>query len=116
LGIPKDRIIVAASGEIQHQNTFNSAISAWRALQNRGIHPQYANLLTLGPHARRSDLVYSKVFAPATKVGVIAWVPPDYGSTPWWRSTRRTQCLFKEIVGCPFEVLLNSGRISNSPG
>jgi DUF218 domain len=116
LDIPKDRIIVAASEDIQHQRTFNSAIAAWRALQNRGISPQYANLLTLGPHARRSYLVYSKVFAPATKVGVIAWVPADYGSIPWWRSTTRTKCLFKEIVGYPFELLLNSGRISNSPG
>jgi hypothetical protein len=114
--IPNDRIIVAASGEIQHPRTFNSARGAWRALQNRGIRPQYANLLTLGPHARRSQLVYSKVFAPATKVGVIAWVPADYGSAPWWRSMRRTGCLLKEIVGYPFELLLNSGRISNSPG
>ena len=116
LGIPEDRVIVATSGETQHQRTFNSAIAAWRALENRGIRPQHANLLTLGPHARRSHLVYSKVFAPATKVGVIAWVPADYGSTPWWRSMRRTKCLFKEIVGYPFELLLNSGRISNSPG
>ena len=115
LDIPKDRIIVAASGEIEHPRTFNSAIAAWRALQKRGIRPQHANLLTLGPHARRSHLVYSKVFAPATKVGVIAWVPADYGSTPWWRSMTRTKCLFKEIVGYPLELLLNSGRISNSP-
>jgi hypothetical protein len=116
LGIPEDRIIVAASGEIQHQRTFNSAVAAWRALQDRGIRPRHANLLTLGPHARRSQLVYSKVFAPATNVGVIAWVPADYGNTPWWRSVRRTKCLFKEIVGYPFELLLNSGRISKSPG
>jgi DUF218 domain len=115
LDVPKDRIIVAASEGVEHQRTFNSAIAAWRALQNRGIRPQYANLLTLGPHARRSQLVYSKVFSPATKVGVIAWVPADYRSTSWWRSVRRTKCLFKEIAGYPFELLLNSGRISNSP-
>jgi hypothetical protein len=116
LGIPKERIIVAAAGKIERNHTFRSSLAAWRALQNNGIHPQYVNLLTLGSHARRSHLVYVKVFAPTTKVGVIAWVPADYGSTPWWRSIRRTKCLLKEIVGYPFELLLNSGRISNSPG
>jgi uncharacterized SAM-binding protein YcdF (DUF218 family) len=116
LGIPKERIIVAATAKIERGRTFGSAVAAWRALQNRGIRPQHVNLLTLGSHARRSHLVYIKVFAPATKVGVIAWVPADYESTPWWRSTRRTKCFLKEIVGYPFELLLNSGRRSNFPG
>lgn len=116
LGIPEDKIIIAKTEGIERQRTFKSAAAAWRALQNKGIHPKDINVLTLGPHARRSRSVYRKVFAPATDIGVIAWVPADYGSTPWWRSTRRTKCFLKEIVGYPFELLLNSGRISNSPG
>jgi len=115
-GIPEDKIVIAKTEGIERERTFKSAAAAWRALQNKGIHPKDINVLTLGPHARRSRLVYGKVFAPATHIGVIAWVPADYGSTPWWRSTRRTKCFLKEIVGYPFELLLNSGRISNSPG
>jgi DUF218 domain len=115
-GIPEDKIVIAKTEEIERERTFKSAAAAWRALQNKGIHPEKINVLTLGPHARRSGLVYAKVFAPTTQVGVIAWVPAEYGSTPWWRSTSRTKCLLKEIVGYPFELLLNSGRISDSPG
>jgi hypothetical protein len=116
LGIPKDRIIVAPTGEIEHERTFKSAVAAWRAFQLRGIQPKEINVFTLGPHARRSRLVYAKVYAPVARVGVIAWAPTYYHTEPWWRSSGRTKCFLKEVIGYPFEVLLNSGRLSNSPG
>jgi hypothetical protein len=115
LGVPKDRIIIAPTGEAEYERTFKSAVAAWRALQLKGIHPKALNVFTLSVHARRSRFVYAKVYAPATQVGVIAWTPSDYEAAPWWRSSRRTKCFFKEIVKYPFEFLLNSGRTSNSP-
>jgi hypothetical protein len=115
-GIPEDKLIVAPTAEIEHVRTFKSAVAAWHALQNRGIHSKDINVLTLGPHARRSRLVYAKVFAPVTQVGVIAWAPADYQTTSWWQLRSRARCFLREIVGYPFEALLNSGRASNSPG
>jgi hypothetical protein len=115
LGVPKDRIIIAPTGEIARERTFESAAAAWRGLQFKGIHPKALNVFTLSVHARRSRFVYAKVYAPATQVGVIAWTPSDYKTAPWWRSSSRTKCFLKEIVKYPFEVLLNSGRTSNSP-
>jgi hypothetical protein len=115
LGIPQDKIIIAPIREVEHRRTFKFAVAAWLALQKRGIHPEAINVLTLGPHARRSRLVYAKVWAPDAQVGVIAWEPPYYQTEPWWRSIGRTKCFLKEIVGYPFEVLLNSGRGSSSP-
>jgi hypothetical protein len=115
-GVPVGRIIVAPTGQIERQRTFESAVAAWQALQSRGIAPHLLNVFTLGPHARRSRLVYEKVYSPGTQVGVIAWVPSDYDVEPWWRSKARTKCLLKETIGYPFEVFLNSGRSSKSPG
>jgi hypothetical protein len=115
LGIPKDRIITAPNPQVSRQRTFVSVVAAWKALETRGVRPKVLNLFTLGPHARRSRLVYAKVFGPATQVGVIAFVPPEYEVKPWWLSKRRTLCLLKEFVGYPFEILLNSARSSNSP-
>lgn len=115
LGIPKDRIITAPSSQASRQRTFESVVAAWKALETRGVRPKVLNLFTLGSHARRSRVVYAKVFGPATQVGVIAFIPPEYEVKPWWLSKRRTLCLLKEFVGYPFEILLNSARGSNSP-
>jgi uncharacterized SAM-binding protein YcdF (DUF218 family) len=114
-GVPEDRILVAPTGKIERQRTYESALAAWQALRNKDLHPKILNVFTLGPHARRSRLVYAKVYQPETRVGIIAFVPPSYTSEPWWRSRARTKCFLKEIVGYPFEVLLNSGRISSLP-
>jgi hypothetical protein len=114
-GVPVDRIIVAPTGQIERQRTFESAVATWQALERRGLRPHLLNVFTLGPHARRSRLVYEKVYRPGTRVGVIAWVPSDYEAEPWWRSRGRAKCLLKETIGYPFEALLNSGRSSNSP-
>jgi hypothetical protein len=115
-GIPIDKMIVAPTGQIERQRTYESAVAARQALQRRGIQPNALNVFTLGPHARRSRLVYEKVYRPRTQVGVIAFVPHNYEVEPWWRSKGRTKCLLKEVVGYPFEILLNSGRSSNAPG
>jgi hypothetical protein len=115
VGIPKDRIITVPASPIAHQRTFVSVAAAWKALQTRGIRAKILNVFTLGSHARRSRLVYAKVFGPTTEVGAIAFLPPRYQLEPWWLSKRRTFCLLKEFVGYPFEILLNSARSSNSP-
>jgi DUF218 domain len=115
-GIPQDRIIAAPTEGVEHERTFKSAVAAWNALRDKGIRSTALNVFTLGPHARRSQLVYEKVFWPDTQVGVVAWAPATYETEPWWRDRTRIKCLLKETVGYPFEVLLNSGRISNSAG
>lgn len=114
-GVSDDKVIVAPTGEMERERSFQSAAATWRALQQRGIHPAAINVWTLGPHARRSRLVYAKVYAPTTQVGAIAWAPAYYRIEPWWRSSGRAKCFVKEIVGYPFELLFNSGRLSNSP-
>jgi hypothetical protein len=113
-GVPESQIIVSSIGGIEHQRTFNSAAAALASTHFAGIRPAAINVFTLGPHARRSRLIYEKVYAPDVPVGVIAFVPSEYDTGPWWLSTRRTKCLLKEAVGYPFELLLNSGRASNS--
>ena len=113
LGVPKERIIVAVSENTESHRTFESAVAVWRTLRNAGIKPKALNVFTLGPHARRSALVYAKVSPQGVKIGVIGWLPPEYKTEPWWRSSERSRALLEESAGYLFEVLLNSGRPFN---
>jgi uncharacterized SAM-binding protein YcdF (DUF218 family) len=114
LGVPKDRIVVAPAKDTETHRTYESAIAVRRALQIKGIEPKAINVFTLGPHARRSRLVFAKVEGPGTKVGVIAWTPSGDAAVPWWRSSARAKQLLSETIGYLFEALLNSGRDFNS--
>lgn len=115
LGVPQANILVAGAETTERQRTFECAVAVWRTLQNAGIKPEGMNVFTLGPHARRSALVFTKVNWPFTKIGVIGWVPPGAGREAWWQSSDRSRELLEETVGYWYEVLLNSGRNSNSP-
>ena len=83
--------------------------------RHSGIKPRALNVFTLGPHARRSALVFAKVNSHGPKVGVIGWVPEEYKREPWWRSSDRSRELLEETFGYVYEVLFNSGRHPNSP-
>jgi hypothetical protein len=114
-GVSKERVISAPPMETEGQRTYEAASAVWRALNMRGIKATGINILTFGPHARRSRLVYEKVFQPETRVGIISFVPRGYTAIPWWKSSERSSELVRETVGYLFELLLNSGRTSNTP-
>lgn len=110
-GVPPDRILIAHSRDVQSQRTYESAASVRQLLEAREVKFNALNVFTLGVHARRSHIVFGKVFSPAWKLGVIAWEPPAYKADRWWwHSTDRSDDFIKETVGILFEVTLNPGR------
>ena len=111
LGVPQDRLLVAPARNTEAQRTFEMAVAARNSVGLAAIHS--INVFTRGAHARRSRLVFEKVFGPEIPVGVISWKPPTFSDEPWWRSSDRAEDLIKETVGYVFERLANSGRGSN---
>jgi len=116
LGVPREQVFAAVPEDRDSHRTFESAAAVWRTLSAHGIQPKTVTVFTRDVHARRSRLVYAKVFAGSSiNIGVVAWKPDNADSGPWWRSSQRATDLIKETVGYLFELLLNSGRDSNSP-
>jgi hypothetical protein len=113
-GIPRAKIIVATSQDTERHRIFASAIAVLQVLDRMGIRPKRINVFSFGPHARRSALVFRKVFDNEMKVGIIAWMPPEYESEPWWRSSERSRELLDESVAYLYELAFNSGRPPSS--
>jgi hypothetical protein len=84
------------SGERLHQvfcevsnkdRTYHSAVALRNRLQERRIPVDSLNVITAGPHARRSRLMFQKAFGVKVNVGVIPTQGPDYDPARWWRSS-----------------------------
>jgi hypothetical protein len=112
LGVPEDKLIVAPSRDTDVQRTFEMAIAARNGLDSAT--GRTINIFTRGAHARRSRLIFAKVFGSDFRVGVVSWKPPLFSQEPWWRSSERAEDLIKETVGYVFELMANSGRFSNT--
>jgi len=110
LGFPPGKLIVASYGDSESQRTYVSALAAKHALEAKGQHPKGINVLSRAVHARRSRLVYAKVFRPTVKVGTISWWPYAQQTRSWWRSSSRAKELLNESFGFAYEALLSSGR------
>jgi len=74
-------------------------IKAWLARHDPTA--RNVTVVTLGPHARRSRLLYQKAFGPGAEVGVIAFQDQDYDARHWWRYSEGV----KEVMSEAFAYL-----------
>jgi len=110
MGFPPDKLLVATSEGVENQRTYTYASSARQTIEAAGLHPKRINVISRGAHARRTQLVYSKVFGPEFKVGIISWNPYGPNSGMWWHSSVRAKELLEETFGFTFEAFFSSGR------
>ena len=114
-GLRRDQVVAAIPRAVESHRTFESAAAVWRTLQLREIKPVALTVFTRGVHARRSRLVFERVFKSKLPIGVVAWQPVGLRDGAWWESSARATEMIKESVAFFFELLFNSGRQSNSP-
>jgi hypothetical protein len=110
LGLPKDRLIQAEARRTYRHRTFESAKAVQAKLREQSVPVRGVNVMTEGPHARRTRAVYRKVFGPDTPVGVFAAEPEEYDARRWWASSEGLKTTLVEFFGWLFEVLFDSGR------
>ena len=109
-GFPSQRFIRARARDTERHRTYQAAVAVRNALAVAGVHPTGINVITIGPHARRSRMIFAKVLGPDIPVGVIAWRPQGLPHERWWKSSGRAVDFLKETVGIVFEGFFSSGR------
>ncbi len=80
--------------ETTRDRTYRLAEEVRDWLAERDIEVRSVNVLTIGPHARRSRLLFEKAFGPGIEVGVISVRDRDYDPKFWWRYSEGV----KEVV------------------
>lgn len=112
---PDARLIVAPAARTLRDRTFHALRGARQGLAERGITVKGVNVVSLGPHARRSGLLGTRVFGRTIPVGVMACAPRDYDPERWWRSSEGLKQTAVEGIGWAHEWLFRSGRPESEP-
>ncbi len=94
-GLPSELIQMVPSRVFGRDRTYSSAIALrkWLKSQQPAVHG--INVLTEGPHARRTRLLFQKALGHDVRVGVIAAANPDYDAKRWWRYSESV----REVIG-----------------
>lgn len=106
LGISKDRIVAVSAPFVQKDRTIASAMTLRDMLQRQPEVIAEFNLVSMGVHARRSQHLFQSVFAPDTRVGVIAVDDHSYAAEAWWKSSQGVRTVLGESVAWLYAVLV----------
>jgi uncharacterized SAM-binding protein YcdF (DUF218 family) len=106
LGLSTNEVQAVPCGRIRRDRTYNMALSLKHFLRERGRLPAQVNLITVGPHARRSRLVFEKALGKGVKVGILAAPVTDYDPRRWWQSSAGFRNVTGEIIAYAYARLL----------
>ena len=95
LGLASNLVQAVPCLEEQRDRTYNSALAVKNWCATNHLRLDSLNLVTLGPHARRSCLLYQKAFGEDVKIGVIPLNNIKYDPSRWWWSSDG----FRDVIG-----------------
>lgn len=99
LGMNPD-LVQPVPAHVKYRNrTYQSALALKRWVDENHVPMKSFNLVTLGPHARRSRLLFEEAFGPDTKVGIISVVDREYDPKRWWKYSEGVRETIGEGIG-----------------
>jgi hypothetical protein len=105
LGMSTNEVQAVPTGPTRRDRTYAMARSVKHWLQQHDMSPTRVNLITGGPHARRSRLIFEKAFGHGVTVGVIAIPANDYDEKHWWRSSQGVRTIIGETLAYTYARL-----------
>ena len=92
-GVPADSLDTLYYPVVRKDRTYHTALAVKNWLAKHELSLASVNVVTVGPHARRSRLTFEKTFG--TPVGIIALDDEAYDSRHWWRTSEGV----REVIG-----------------
>ena len=94
-GLASNLVQAIPAPSVERDRTYASARALKIWLVERGIVPSNYHVMTLGPHARRSRLLFEAALGDGAIVGVTAIDDSDYDPKYWWN----TSAGFRTVIG-----------------
>ena len=97
LGLSTNVVQPVPGPKVKQDRTYASAVAFRKWVNEHGVQLSRVNLVTAGPHARRSRLLFQKCLGNVP-IGVIAITEPDYEPRRWWRSSQGFRVVTSEAI------------------
>lgn len=97
-GLPADALSAVPASGRSRDRTYSSAVAVRDWARRSGQRLDAIDVVSDGPHARRSRLLYQMAFGPGVKVGVLATRSYDYDAAKWWRSSLGAKNVIEQAI------------------
>jgi hypothetical protein len=107
-GIPRERLhSVLFPGYIKNR-TYHSALALKDWGEKNKIRLDSFDIVTVGSHARRSRLLFERVFRQTARIGVIGMEDPTFDPKHWWQSSEGVREVLFEGVAYVYVLLMST--------
>lgn len=103
-GVPAAALTPVACPASPQDRTFLSAVALRDLLASRGESAERIDVVTLGPHGRRTRRLYRQAFGEGVSIGVVSVPSAEYDGSRWWRSSEGTRRVLVESIGLAWAV------------
>ena len=110
MGLSTNQVQAVPAPFAPQDRTYTAARSLRKWWQEHGITAVTVNLISDGPHARRSRLLYRKALGKGVQVGVIAVQDRNYDPKHWWRSSAGFRSVVDESIAYLYATLFFRAR------
>ena len=105
LGLSPSEFQAVPAPLVRQDRTYTAMIALREHFQQHRMMPNKVNLITRGPHARRSRLLLQHALGKEIQVGVTAVPNRDYDAVHWWRSSPGVRDVIGEALAYGFFFL-----------
>ena len=109
LGLSTNEVVAVPAQKVIRDRTYTSAVALRDWLDSHGEAETNLTVMTAGPHARRTRLLFMQVLEPRRCVGVMAMPPRDYDPSHWWRSSDGFRSVTDEVIAYVYARLWSPG-------
>lgn len=108
LGFPANQLVAVPTEYVVKNRTMAAALSVKKwLLSQTNLSAKSINILSWGPHSRRSWLIFQQVMQPEFQVGIIASQPNTYNPALWWQSSEGFRVTIGEFIAYIYTQFIN---------
>ena len=98
LGIPPDEIRTVSATYTQRDRTYRAALALRDALHADGMSEGDLHLISVGPHSRRSRLLFRTALGDRFSIGISALPDSSYPSEKWYQYSKGVRAVLAESI------------------
>lgn len=106
MGMDEQEVIAVAAPDVKRDRTYHSALALKKWMEANKVEAKRLDLASLGPHSRRSSMLFQKAFGEDYEIGSMALLPEDYDPEKWYSSSEGARTTINELIAYIYVVLL----------
>lgn len=98
MGIPEDQIVITVADGNKNDRTYLAAVAMREGIMAYNIGETNLHLVTVGPHGRRSRMLFKKALGKDYNIGVTCLDESNYDSDDWYTCSEGVRSVIGELI------------------